>query len=261
LRRFIIAESEADFTSHAGLGLIGMALDRYTDLAQDAAAVSPLRSDAMSHHDILACYVALLCLGKSDFEVITGSREAAFFHEALGLELVPSEGILRQRMDAHAYRTALVEASLAFLRNVGAPATPLANGLVAHDADTTPFDNSGTRKQGVSLTYKGHDGFAPMAVYLGQEGWCLELEMREGKQHSQNGTPALLDRVLPRARTLTDRGLLLRLDRGVSAAVKAERFRRFETGGIRRAPRERVWRRPEPVRLPPDPSCDSFCLR
>jgi hypothetical protein len=219
LRRFIIAESEADFTSHAGLGLIGITLDRYTNLAQDAAAVSPLRSDAMSHRDILACYVALLCLGKSDFEAITGFREDAFFHAALGLELVPSEGILRQRMDAHAdaYRTALVEASLAFLRNVGAPVTPLANGLVPLDADTTPFDNSGTRKQGVSLTYKGHDGFAPMAVYLGQEGWCLELEMREGKQHSQNGTPALLERVLPRARTLTDRGLLLRLDSGYDA--------------------------------------------
>jgi hypothetical protein len=145
--------------------------------------------------------VGLLCLDKSDFEAITGFRADAFFHEALGLERVPSEGILRQRMDAHAaaYRAALVEASLAFLRNVGAPVTPLANGLVALDADTTPFDNSGTRKQGVSLTYKGHDGFAPMAAYLGQEGWCLELEMREGKQHSQNGTAALLERVLPRA--------------------------------------------------------------
>jgi hypothetical protein len=173
----------------------------------------------MSHRDILACYVALLCLGKSDFEAITGFRADAFFHEALGLERMPSEGILRQRMDAHAdaNRTALVGAPLAFLRSVGAPVTPLANGLVPLDADTTPFDNSGTRKQGVSLTYKGHDGFAPMAVDLGQEGWCLELEMREGKQHSQNGTPALLERVLLRARTLTDRGLLLRLDGGYDA--------------------------------------------
>jgi hypothetical protein len=41
-------------------------------LAQDAAAVAPLRSDAMPHRDMLAWYVALLCLGKSDFEVITG---------------------------------------------------------------------------------------------------------------------------------------------------------------------------------------------
>jgi hypothetical protein len=219
LRRFIIAESEADFTSHAGLGLIGQALERYTDLAQDAAAVAPLRSDAMPHRDLLACYVALLCLGKSDFEAITGFREDTFFQAALGLERVPSEGILRQRMDAFAdaYRAVIVEASLAFLSNVRAPVTPLANGMVALDADTSPFDNSGTHKQGVSQTYKGYDGFTPMAAYLGAEGWCLELELREGRQHSQAATPALLERVLPRARALTERGLLLRLDSGFDA--------------------------------------------
>jgi hypothetical protein len=219
VRRFIISESDADFTSHAGLGLIGQMLDRYTDLADDAAGVAPLRSDAMPHRDVLACYVALLCLGKNDFEAITGFREDAFFREALGVKQVPSEGILRQRMDAHAeaYRKAIVEASLAFLRRVRAPVTPLANGLVAIDADTTPMDNSGSRKQGVSYTYKGHDGFAPMAVYLGQEGWCLELELREGKQHSQSATPALLERILRRARALTERGLLLRLDSGFDA--------------------------------------------
>jgi hypothetical protein len=48
--------------------------------------------------------------------------------------------------------------------------TPLANGLVALDADTTPLDNGGSRKEGVSHTDKHHDGFTPMAAYLGQEG-------------------------------------------------------------------------------------------
>ena len=194
LRRFIIAESEADFTSHAGLGLIGMALECYTDLAADGAAVGPLRRDAISHRDVLSCYVAMLCLGKSDFEAINGFREDAFFHEALGLEQVPSEGTLRQRMDAHAeaFRPLVETAAVDFLRNVGAPITPLANGLVPLDCDVTPLDNGKTRKEGVSRTYKGCDGFAPMAAYLGQAGWCLELEMREGSQHCQKGTPEFL---------------------------------------------------------------------
>ena len=219
LRRFIIAESEADFTSHAGLGLIGMALERYTDLAADGAAVGPLRRDAISHRDVLSCYVAMLCLGKSDFEAINGFREDAFFHEALGLEQVPSEGTLRQRMDAHAeaFRPLVETAAVDFLRNVGAPITPLANGLVPLDCDVTPLDNGKTRKEGVSRTYKGCDGFAPMAAYLGQAGWCLELEMREGSQHCQKGTPEFLQRVLARARSLTARGLLLRLDSGNDA--------------------------------------------
>ena len=81
----------------------------------------------------------------------------------------------------------------------------------------TPFDNSRTHKQGGSRTYKGTDGYAPMAAYVGQEGWCLELEMREGSQHCQKGTPELLTRVLVRARSLTERGLLLRLDSGNDA--------------------------------------------
>ena len=95
----------------------------------------------------------VLCLGKSDFEAITGFREDAFFQGALGLERVPSEGILRHRINAHAqdYRMAMVGASLAFLRQVDAPVTPSANGLVPLDADTTPLDNSGTQKQAVSL--------------------------------------------------------------------------------------------------------------
>jgi len=42
------------------------------------------------------------------------------------------------------------------------------------------MDNSKTQKEGVSRIYNGEDGYAPIAAYLG----CLELELREGKQHS-----------------------------------------------------------------------------
>ena len=56
-----------------------------------------------------------------------------------------------------------------------------------------------------------------MPAYLGQEGYCLEFELREGKQHCQKDTPALLARVLNSAREITDRPLLLRLDGGNDA--------------------------------------------
>jgi hypothetical protein len=74
------------------------------------------------------------------------------------------------------------------------------------------MDNSQTKKEGVSRTYKGTDGYAPIAAYLGQEGWCLELELREGKQHSQCNFIPFLDRVMAKARTLTSRKILVRLD-------------------------------------------------
>ena len=219
MQRFIITESEADLTSHAGLSLIGIALNECTHLAADAEAVSPVRRDAIGHATILSSYVALLCLGKSDFEAIEGFREDPYFMAALGLDPVPSEGTLRQRMDslAQEFRPVVEEAALAFLLRSGAPLAPLENGLMPLDCDVTPFDNSQTQKEGVSRTYKGMDGYAPMAAYLGQEGYCLELELRAGSQHCQKGTPEFLQRVLGRARQLTAAPMLLRLDGGNDA--------------------------------------------
>jgi len=74
------------------------------------------------------------------------------------------------------------------------------------------MDNSKTKKEGVSRIYNGEDGYAPIAAYLGREGWCLELDLREGKQHSQCEFIPFLERVLKKARTLTSRRLLVRLD-------------------------------------------------
>ena len=53
VRRLIISNSQADFTSHAGLGLVGMALERCTNLAVEAKAVAPVRTDAMPHKTML----------------------------------------------------------------------------------------------------------------------------------------------------------------------------------------------------------------
>ncbi len=219
MRQFIIEQSEADLTSHAGLGLIGRALNEQTDLGAQAKSSAPARCDAIPHADVLKSYVALLCLGKSDFEAVNGMREDEYFAESLAVAQVPSEGTLRQRMDAHAlsFLPVVQDAAIEFLHRVEASITPLAMGMVALDADVTPFDNSGTKKEGVSHTYKGMDGYAPMAAYLGQEGYCLELEMREGKQHCQKNTPEFLRRNLERARRLTDKPILLRLDSGNDA--------------------------------------------
>jgi len=130
--RLIISESKANLTSHAGLGLIGMALNQCTNLAADADAVSSVRRGTISHSDILSSYVALLYLGKSDFEAINRFREDPYFAAVLGFDQVPSEGTLRQRMDgfAEAFKPVLEEAAIAFLRRSEAPLTSLANGLL-----------------------------------------------------------------------------------------------------------------------------------
>jgi hypothetical protein len=223
MRRFIIERSEEDLTSHSGLALAGMAVNRYTDLAQSLKREVPLRH-GISHADVLRSYLGLLCLGKSDFEAVSNLREDEFFAAALNVGAVPSAETLRQRMDerAEVFLPLVSEASVSFLENAQVPCTPLRTAHVPLDADVTPFDNSKTRKEGVSRTYKGYDGYAPMAGYLGQEGWCLGFELRHGKQHCQNGTPAFLEAVLERARRVTEQPILLRLDGGNDAIENIE---------------------------------------
>ena len=223
MRRFIIEQSDAEFTSNSGLALVGMALNRFGGLPEVVDREVPLRH-GIKHSDVLRSYIGLLCLGKSDFEAVSTIREERFFTEALGITTVPSEVTLRQRFDARAeaFLPLVKEGAVALLREIGVKPTALETGHVALDADVTPFDNSGTHKEGVSRTYKGEDGFAPMAAYLGQEGYCLELELREGKQHCQRDTPAFLKRVLGHARQLTEAPVLLRLDSGNDAIENVE---------------------------------------
>lgn len=92
--------------------------------------------------------------------------------------------------------------------------TALANGLVPVDIDVTPMDNSKSKKEGVSRTYKGFDGYAPMMAYIGTEGYAINFELREGKQHCQKGTVEFLQETIKLCHRLTDKPLLIRLDSG-----------------------------------------------
>ena len=92
--------------------------------------------------------------------------------------------------------------------------TALANGLVPVDIDVTPMDNSKSKKEGVSRTYKGFDVYAPMMAYIGTEGYAINFELREGKQHYQKGTVEFLQETIKLCHKLTDKPLLIRLDSG-----------------------------------------------
>ena len=75
------------------------------------------------------------------------------------------------------------------------------------------------KKEGVSLTYKGSEGYAPMAVYCGQEGYCIDYELRNGSHHSQNGFVKTLDRnYLKLRKIIGGKPVLIRLDSGHAVA-------------------------------------------
>ena len=229
MRRFEIVRSDTDtLTSHAGLALVGCALG-HTRLERDLAMI-PLRH-GIPHADCVKSYVGLLSTAKSDFDAIENRREDAFFRATLDVEKVPSAPSLRQRFDEHASAMIpIVDAAATdFIASVGAPVTPIMirygtslravkHKYVVLDIDVFPMDNSGTKKEGVSYTYKGFNGYAPLAAYLGEEGWCLACELRPGSQHGQKEFVFFLERVVPRARRLTRHRLLARLDSGHDAA-------------------------------------------
>jgi len=269
MRRFEIVRSDRDtLTSHSGLALVGLAI-RHTGLDGDLKAI-PLRH-GIAHADCVKSYVGLLATAKSDFDAIENKRRDAFFKRALGVKKVPSAPSLRQRFDEHAQAMIphVDNAVVAFLGNVHAPVTPVIirsttalgakkRKYVALDIDVFPMDNSGTKKEGVSYTYKGFTGYAPIAAYLGEEGWCLACELRPGSQHGQKEFVYFLERVVARAKRLTRHPLLARLDSGHDAAENRFWFARHGVAFIikwnprrqdleawlRRAEKQAVWSSP-----------------
>lgn len=222
MKRFIIEKSDSKITSNSGLALIGAALSNHTQLSKDLNTI-PLRH-GLSHSDLISSYLGLLSLGKNDFEAINPMQGNDFYQKALNLTTLPTVDRLRQRMDERAvdYLPLTDKASIDFLASTQATLTPLPMGHIPLDADVTPMDNSGTKKEGVSFTYKKFDGYAPMIAYLGQEGYCVGLELREGKQHSQKNTPAFLAKTLEKVRLLTEQPILLRLDGGFDAVANVD---------------------------------------
>lgn len=227
--RFILEQSRETLTPLAGLSLVGNAIRRFSQLRQLVDPRFPVRA-GIPTSDILIAMLGLLCQGKSDFDAIERFRQDPFFPKALGLRAVPSSPTLRQRLDAQAEALLpLVDASLLqLLQRARVPITPLPCGYVPLDLDVFTLDNSNTRKEGIGWTYAGFVGYAPIAAYLGQEGWNIGMELREGTQHSAEATDETLDRVLPRAMALTAKPVLVRMDAGFHGKAIAATLARFD---------------------------------
>ena len=224
MKRIRVELSNERLITPSGLTLVGAALGK-SDLVKRSnhMAVDKKRSQPqIKNGDILLTYIGLLCQGKTSFDSVREFHEDPdYFKAALGISYaIPSAETLRQRMDAigSSLREDILQANITMFKTIGVEPTALENGHVPLDMDVTPFDNSKTSKEGVSRTYKGFDGYAPMMAYIGTEGFLVDTELREGKQHSQKGTPAFLRQTLTLARQLTSKPLLVRMDSGNDAA-------------------------------------------
>ena len=219
MSRFKLKASKKEFTSYAGLALVGQCLDMINVEAVVDGRI-PV-SQGIKTSDIVKSATGLLSIGKSDFEAIEPFREDRFFKQALNLRKVPGSVWLRQRLDrvSGALREPLDEMSVRLIERAVAPITPH-KGYVCLDMDTFVMDQSGSKKEDVSRTYQGVDGYTPVAAYLGNEGWCVGLELRPGRWHSSLEIEYFLERLLPRVERLVpaEQAVLMRKDSGFDSA-------------------------------------------
>ena len=219
MRPFIVKQLDYDLTPVAGLALVGQHLNRLGPIFKQIDTALPV-AGGVANSDIMRSYLGLLVQGKSDFDAIENFRSDAFFKQALGIKQLPSSPTLRQRMDARAsdlfdFLSPLSEQLLGSARpDYGV----LPCGWLPLDVDTFAMDNGGSAKEGVGRTYAGVDGYCPLATYLGSHGFCLELALRPGVQHSALETEFNFERVIPMAQRLSAAGpkapILARLDSG-----------------------------------------------
>ena len=102
MRRPITIKHEMEkLASHSGLINIGAFLDAINfklrfEKISGVHCVDP----KISHADILASMIALMSIGKPDFDAIEIFRQKQdFFNKAIGIRTCPSSPTLRQRID------------------------------------------------------------------------------------------------------------------------------------------------------------------
>ena len=207
-----------------GIGLVGDILDRagFQEQFRNVGSDNKRSRKQIDCGAVMTTFIGLLCMGKPDFDAIAEfQNDAAYYQTALHLKKgFPSSATLRQRMDeiGKTQREQLLRFNAHLLKSNHIEPTALKNEMIPLDMDITPIDNYKTKKEGVSWTYKNYMGYAPMMAYIGKEGYLVNTELREGKQHCQSGTPEFLRQTMKLCRNTTDKPILVRLDSGNDAA-------------------------------------------
>ncbi len=218
--KFTIDSTTEQVQSTGGLALAAKIAEKIGFNFSDAASDRQLR-----HPEILRIMYGLLVQGRSSFEEIKLFRFDPFFKQAFDLKYVPAAETLRLYLEKIAAGKDFVQQKISEcnvnLLNLAtiSPVEVSGRKYIPVDVDVSPLDNSKSHKEGVSRTYKGHDGFAPILSYIGAEGYMLDTELREGKQHCQKNTPEYLLKNMEIINKLhLKHDVLFRLDGGNDAA-------------------------------------------
>jgi hypothetical protein len=139
--------------------------------------------------DILKAFCGMVAVGRVGFEHIHNFEGDRFFAPSLGIARMPSEASLRQRFEAMSkdrrVHDDLPECGIRMLRKVKHPVVkvdiPRFCG-VRVDTDSSIFDNSQSKKEGVAVGYTGVAGYAPLCSFL-EGGIVVGARLCPGVQH------------------------------------------------------------------------------
>jgi hypothetical protein len=126
MKRFIIAQSDKEFyTSHSGLALVGLCVNKLCSLPAKPMGAFPVSAgnNGIGLDDILRSYIGLLATGQSDYEAVSNRREGEYFRRAPGIGKRPM----------------VDSCSVEFLKQAGVTFTSLATGHVPLDAMCLPW--------------------------------------------------------------------------------------------------------------------------
>ena len=185
MRSIKIVLSNERIVPNSGLYLVNKILSKSNLVKMINKIKSGKRSQKyISNGDIIKICIGLLSLGKVDFDSINEfSDDPEYLKYALELECneLPSESTFRSRLDEIGikFNKIILAGNIDMLKKNGIEPSALLCGCVPVDIDVTPMDNSKSNKEGVSRTYKGFDGYAPLVVYIGTEGYILNIQLRQ----------------------------------------------------------------------------------
>jgi len=217
---FIIELSDKNFVNHAGLSFVSNFLNDSKILSR-IKVISKVKKNtgAISDYDIVKTCIALICLGKTNFDDVEQYRKDRYFKKTLRLKTVPSAPTIRQRLETYdeemwaALRQISIELVKAYFSDEAIEVN--STHYIILESDVTPFDNSFTKKEGVAKTYKNFFGYAPMMSYAGVSGFMLNNELRNGDAHSNcAGTDRYFTDTINYARQLGSYPLLAIMDSG-----------------------------------------------
>lgn len=220
--KYIIEETDEVIGGTTGLFVVNNILNsiNFRKQINDRNKIK-IQSKDIYNSDIFMTYIGTLAQGKTDFERAEEYRGNEYFKAALEIKKSPSCSILRQRFDAIAeteignIKKIVDETNRNLLNHKQVTLTPCYKEYIPMDVDVTPMDNSDTKKEGVTWTYKKFEGYSPIMAYLGKEGYLIKTELREGKANGQcEKTPQFLKDTIKIAKEVTNEKILVRTDCG-----------------------------------------------